>query len=297
MAGEMRVDIYLPLYVRDFLTSTLGWSAEEKGHYLTLLMIQWDRDGLPAGLPDLERLSPGVGVVWPMLEAKFPVGDDGQRRNQRLEAHRGKAIELKEKRVEAAKKAAAAKAANAEQPLSKRRASAEQSLSKRERSVIHPPPPPPPPPPSLREEEHTHRTRDAGEDFGHQGWAADEWDRFLAVWNATERAAKWTPLMAPAGWVDLAASPGWLERARQAMARLPRCKFFENPLAVTKFFEFVDRILAGEFDNAKKQRGYGQADEKPAPVAWKDQYQTAPYRRPKEVAAIASAVKLKEEDI
>jgi hypothetical protein len=223
------------------------------------------------------------------------VGDDGQRRNERLEAHRGKAIELKEKRVEAAKKAAAAKAANAEQPLSKRRANAEQPLSKRERSVIHPPPPPPPP--SLREEEHTHRTRDAGEDFGHPGWAAEEWDRFLAVWNATERAAKWTPLMAPAGWVDLAASPGWLERARQAMARLPRCRFFENPLAVTKFFEFVDRILAGEFDNAKKQRAYGQADEKPAPVAWKDQYQTAPYRRPKEVAAIASAVKLKEEDI
>jgi hypothetical protein len=102
--------------------------------------------------------------------------------------------------------------------------------------------------------------------------------------------------MAPAGWVDLAASPGWLERARQAMARLPACKFFENPLAVTKFFEFVDRILAGEFDNAKKHRGFGQADEKPAPVAWKDQYQTAPYRRPKEVAAIASAVKLKEEN-
>jgi hypothetical protein len=167
-------------------------------------------------------------------------------------------------------------------------------LSKRERSVIHPPPPPPPP--SLREEEHTHRTRDAGEDFGHPGWAAEEWDRFLAVWNATERAAKWTPLMAPAGWVDLAASPGWLERARQAMARLPRCKFFENPLAVTKFFEFVDRILAGEFDNAKKQRGYGQADEKPAPVAWKDQYQTAPYRRPKEVAALAEGLKLKDEE-
>lgn len=295
MAGEMRVDIYLPLYVRDFLTSTLGWSAEEKGHYLTLLMIQWDRDGLPAGLQELERLSPGVGNVWPMLEGKFPVGDDGQRRNERLEAHRGKAIELKEKRVEAARKAAAAKAANAEQTQSKRRAAVGQTQSNRERSVIHPPPPSPPP--SLREEEHTHRTRDAGEDFGHPGWAAEEWDRFLAVWNATERAAKWTPLMAPAGWVDLAASPGWLERARQAMARLPRCRFFENPLAVTKFFEFVDRILAGEFDNAKKQRAYGQADEKPAPVAWKDQYQTAPYRRPKEVAAIASAVKLKEEDI
>lgn len=74
----------------------------------------------------------------------------------------------------------------------------------------------------------------------------------MASWNVTERAARWEPLTAPLGWVDYAASPGWLERARQAMARLPMCEFFERPLAVTKFFEFVDRILAGEFDNARQ---------------------------------------------
>ncbi|MEI8285661.1 MAG: hypothetical protein WCG15_00030 [Actinomycetes bacterium] len=251
MAGEMRVDIYLPLYVRDFLTSTLGWSAEEKGHYLTLLMIQWDRDGLPAGLPDLERLSPGVAVVWPMLEGKFPACDDGQRRNERLEAHRGKAIELKGKRVEAGKRAAAAKAANVKQAFSNREASVEQSFSNRSATVKHPPPPPPPPS-SLREEEiHTHRVREVSDDFGHPGWAAEEWDRFVAVWNQTERAAKWTPLMAPAGWADNVAYPEWIDRARQALGRLPNCKFFDRPLAVTKFFEFMDRILAGEFDNEK----------------------------------------------
>lgn len=103
--------------------------------------------------------------------------------------------------------------------------------------------------------------------------------------------------MAPTGWVDLAASPGWLERARQAMARLPGCRYFDDPLAVTKFFDFVDRILAGEFDNPKKQRAYGQAEAKPAPVAWKDQYRPAPYRRPHEVAALAETLKLKEEDV
>ncbi len=36
-------------------------------------------------------------------------------------------------------------------------------------------------------------------------------------------------------------------------------------------------------------------DDKPKPVAWKDQYQPAPYRRPKEVAALAQKLKLKEE--
>ena len=38
-------------------------------------------------------------------------------------------------------------------------------------------------------------------------------------------------------------------------------------------------------------------DDKPPPKVWKDQYRPAPYRRPHEVAALASAVKLKEEDL
>ena len=38
-------------------------------------------------------------------------------------------------------------------------------------------------------------------------------------------------------------------------------------------------------------------DDKPPPKVWKDQYKPAPYRRPHEVAALASAVKLKEEDL
>jgi hypothetical protein len=37
-------------------------------------------------------------------------------------------------------------------------------------------------------------------------------------------------------------------------------------------------------------------DEKPPPKSWKDQYQTAPYRRPREVAALAAGIKLKDED-
>jgi hypothetical protein len=148
---------------------------------------------------------------------------------------------------------------------------------------------------------HTH----AGDEFTKPGWAAEAWSEFVAQWNATERAAKWTPLMAPTGWVDLAASPGWLDRARQAMARLPGCKFFETPLAVTKFFEFVDRILAGEFDNP--QRKYGRPapgsddSERKAALERKasefSKLRPAPYRSPKEVAALAAAVKLTDDDL
>ena len=38
-------------------------------------------------------------------------------------------------------------------------------------------------------------------------------------------------------------------------------------------------------------------DDKPPPKAWKDEYQPAPYRRPKELAALAQGLKLKEENL
>lgn len=104
--AEHKVDIYMPLYVRDFLTSTFGWTAEERGHYLTLLMLQWDRGSLPAEANDLERLSPGVCQCWPILAGKFPVCEDGTRQNAKLEEHRRRCLQIREKRSQAAKSAA-----------------------------------------------------------------------------------------------------------------------------------------------------------------------------------------------
>jgi uncharacterized protein YdaU (DUF1376 family) len=107
--ADDRVDIFMPLFVRDFLASTIGWTAEEVGHYMRLLMLQWDRGSLPGELQALERLSPGVGGVWCLLEAKFPADDDGQRRNRRLEEHRERSVEFKRRRVESARRAAEAR--------------------------------------------------------------------------------------------------------------------------------------------------------------------------------------------
>ena len=89
------------------------------------------------------------------------------------------------------------------------------------------------------------------------GWAHDAWSSFVVVWNATPRAVPWRMATPPGGWVDHAADPGWLERARVAVDRLPSCRFFDRPLAVTRFFGFVDRIIAGEFDDAKNGNGGG----------------------------------------
>lgn len=267
-----KVDIYMPLYVRDFLTSTLGWSAEERGHYLTLLMVAWDRGGIPAELEHIERLSPGVSAVWPMLQDKFPVDDDGLRRNARLEKHRDRCVELKEKRVGAARRAAAAKAAaaaeraNGTQTVPNRYPNGEQTVPIAARDGTQTVPIAYPngthptststststPTSTSPNGEEKHTTHTGGGSPASLGWAATEWESFVSAWNRTARAKPWTPLLAPEGWVDHAASPGWLAKAREAMARLPTCEFFRDPVAVTRFFGYVDRILAGEFDTAKQ---------------------------------------------
>ena len=250
MARE-HVDHYIPLFGRDFLTATAGWTAAERGHYITLLIVQWEQGCVPAGLDRLELVSPGVTTVWPVLEAKFPVCDDGQRRNSRLEQHRERATELKAARSEAGQ-------TGNRKRWSDRKAVANGSQTDRKPiangvAKRSPPSPSPSPSSSLREEINTH-TRGDGDDFRQPGWAATEWQRFVELWNATEKAQPWPGLMAPDGWVNNAAYPAWLEKAYQAMARLPQCQFFETPLAVTRFFTYVDRILAGEFDNAKQDR-------------------------------------------
>lgn len=261
--ARQTVDHYIPFFGRDFYASTAMWTAEEVGHYIRLLVIQWDSGGLPADLDRLELVSPGLGRVWGLLSEKFPLCEDGQRRNYRMEAHRAKAVELKELRSNAGREGGSKSQANRKQ-TGKQNASKTSSKTQANgeangQAKVKPPSPSPSPSPTptpapnpTEENSHTHTA--CGDEFRQAGWAADEWAAFVVVWNATERAAPWQPLMAPSAWVDHAASPGWMERARAAVARLPGCRWFDTPLAVTRFFEYVDRILAGEFDNPKQDR-------------------------------------------
>lgn len=261
--ARQTVDHYIPFFGRDFYASTAMWTAEEVGHYIRLLVIQWDSGGLPAELDRLELVSPGVGRVWPLLSSKFPVSEDGFRRNERMEQHRAKAFELKELRSNAGREGGSKSQANRKQ-TGKQNASKTSSKTQANgqangQAKVKPPSPSPSPSPNPTpapnpDEEITHTHTACGDEFRQPGWAADEWAAFVGIWNATERAAPWQPLIAPAAWVDHAATPGWLERARAAVDRLPGCQWFETPVAVTRFFEYVDRILAGEFDNPKQDR-------------------------------------------
>lgn len=108
--------VWFAWFPRDFRSSTLGWPLVAKAIYRELLDAQFDMGGLPADPAKLRALVAATPTEWrhswaPFLEAKFPVGEDGLRRNRRLEQHRQRAIAISGKRSEAGKLGAAAKAA------------------------------------------------------------------------------------------------------------------------------------------------------------------------------------------
>jgi len=252
-------------FPRDFLASTIGWPASARGHYITLLSVQWEQGGLPADLRRLEAMSPGVSDDWSDLEVKFPVCEDGKRRNPRLEKERA----YREGKAEAGRAGARAKWGSDGKPDGKRhgKTMAEPMANGMANGMANrcPPSPSPAPSPVPVRKELTHTPREAesgGDEFRSPGWASVAFDEFVKSWNATKRAAPWKHMTPPHGWVDVAASPGWLDKAKSALAQLPNCRFFETPLALTKFLEvgWTDRILAGEFDNARRPTGRGAAD-------------------------------------
>ena len=268
MANDERVDIFMPLYVRDYLTSTIGWTAEERGHYTTLLFLQWDRLGLPADLASLERLSPGVGAVWPLLEPKFPVDDDGQRRNQRLEEHRARAIDLRQRRSAAGRAAAAARVCS-----TNRSTNVEQSLSNRSTIDNHPPSPSPSPSYSPTDppagEAQRQRQRRPREGSSHSakpqpedGWTGnvgDQWQILLERWNATPGVKPHRGLQFARSDLlcDRLCDPKWVAEYPEALAKLPSCKFFKTPVQLFQFLDenFVADVLVGRYDDDWRDAG------------------------------------------
>ena len=292
MSADERVDVYLPLYVRDFLTSTIGWSAEERGHYLTLLMLQWDRDGLPAELDLLEKLSPGIGSVWHVLHDKFPVEQDGMRRNQRLEEHRARAVELRKKRSEAGRAGASARFAQA---------NAQQTHSNRMANVKHPPSPSPSTSPSessavaedvsqqaapvvAPSDPPRRRNRSRPKDAIY--WDCD--DGWQGITDA-DRSTWATAFPACTLNIELVRAAEWL-RANPTKARKSNWR------------RFLVSWLTRSQDKGGTIRSAGKTPEDMAKKALVERkakefsaYQPAPYRRPKEVAALAESLKLKED--
>jgi uncharacterized protein YdaU (DUF1376 family) len=68
------------------------WPLIARAVYRELLDLSWDAGGLPADPEELRALVRASEQewerAWPLVEGKFPVSEDGLRRNLRLEIHR-----------------------------------------------------------------------------------------------------------------------------------------------------------------------------------------------------------------
>jgi hypothetical protein len=92
-------------YPERWLVGVAGMTDAEQLAYLRLLCHQWLMDGLPADFAALKRLA-GRGVTEAVL-SKLPVGEDGRRRNRRLEIIRGEQRQRIAKAQEKGRKMAA----------------------------------------------------------------------------------------------------------------------------------------------------------------------------------------------
>lgn len=69
-------DFYFPLYYQRLLTSTVGWTDEQFGAYVKLLIYQFDQASIPADIKELSGIAPSVKKHWPKISKKFQ--DDGK---------------------------------------------------------------------------------------------------------------------------------------------------------------------------------------------------------------------------
>lgn len=70
-----KTDIWMPLYIGDYLSATTHLSAEESGAYLHLLMHQWKNGSLPPESDSLRRIArvdrDAWSNAWSILQAFF----------------------------------------------------------------------------------------------------------------------------------------------------------------------------------------------------------------------------------
>jgi uncharacterized protein YdaU (DUF1376 family) len=251
---------YFNLFGRDFIASTLGWSAEERGHYITLLIAQWEQDGLADDIKRLELISPGVSKCWKTLEPKFPMSRGKKRRNARLEHERHLAMERSERARQSASARwsgkAAAPAPDGGIPAENEGDGCERicdGISERicpddaAIAISYSPPPPPTPP----------------GDFGEVGQA---WRTLVDAWNAAwGEKRQWRSSEPPQEAIDRLAEPGWLEDALRAIPEIKRglCSGFKTPPTLRQFCgrdsargSFVARMLGGEFTDDQRQQAF-----------------------------------------
>lgn len=111
--GKDKIDIWMPVYIGDYLSATMDLSTEQHGAYLLLLMAYWKKGG-PLPVSALQNICHLSGDAWSnaqaMLEPFFDVeSKPGFWVQHRAEKEIGEAVKRKTGAVEKAEKAAAAR--------------------------------------------------------------------------------------------------------------------------------------------------------------------------------------------
>lgn len=106
----VKVDIWMPLYITDYLGDTMHLSTEQHGAYLLLLMTAWKCDGaLPDDDVQLRQITRISEKSWastgPILR-RFFVATNGELRHNRIDAEIATFKQLKHQRSLAGKASA-----------------------------------------------------------------------------------------------------------------------------------------------------------------------------------------------
>ncbi len=127
-----------------------------------------------------------------------------------------------------------------------------------------------------RRDRRDRRDRNSSSSHGSAALSQEEpagWETLRKAW-ATGTGRPWKLPAPPDKVADRLAEEGWFEKALAAIAALPRCRYFRDPVTLPQLLApgFVDKVLGGQFDNPREQRpagGYRSPDEKPPAEGFK----------------------------
>jgi hypothetical protein len=89
----------------------------------------------------------------------------------------------------------------------------------------------------------------------------------LKAWESSGKLKPWKLDRPPKQNGHLADDADWCRDALAAIERLPRCRFFKTPATMLQLFSpgFVDKVLAGSFDDAPGKQSGRDFGDAPAP--------------------------------
>jgi hypothetical protein len=95
------------------------------------------------------------------------------------------------------------------------------------------------------------------------------WETLRTAWREG-KGRPWQLPAPPEQLEDRLAEEGWFQKALAAIGHLPRCRYFRDPVTLPQFVGpgFVDKILGGQFDNAREPRGPTMPGDRPPAKGW-----------------------------